>query len=177
MRNPNRLLVTGLAIAASVGPGAAEVSAQSGGVISHSANKGGISAVSPDSHSAKVQQHYIEKHVKAGDRFKVPVIETRTPGAMVEVTDENEYGIELINPLVIRYGGRIASFVGLQNETDLAIVPADEAQVIQWKGHQSSAVNHPESLVTSRLLQVTPGVGEGPSGFTDANGQAFGMMP
>lgn len=174
MRDPNRLLATGLVIASIGAPTPAF--AASGGVSASGSSSGGLAAEGQHQASPEAQARYIRRHLRAGDEFWNRVLKAHNEDGVVEVMDGQDSDGPMVNPLVIVAGGRIVSYASRIGD-ELDIIPAGDADVTTQIGHHTFAVRHPEALVTPRLLHAATDTGVGPVGFVDADGRAFGVMP
>jgi hypothetical protein len=158
MGNMNRLLVT-TASAAAIAAGAFP-----------------SSAAARECSPAR-QRDYIERHIDNGKHFRFAVLEGRHENAYVQVTDPDRPGELMVNPLVIRCGGRIISYAARING-HLDTLPADDSTVTTQIGHHSFDVDDPEAITSPlRELHAEPDTGVSPVGFVDAGGKSFGVMP
>lgn len=122
------------------------------------------------------QRHFIEAHIESGDPFQAEFLEARREAAVVEVTDRQNPGEFVVNPLVIEYAGRIVSYEGRRQDR-LYTIPVRDAKVTTQIGHNQFTVKHPSALEVQRTIFAVKDTGRGAVGFSDAAKDAIAVMP
>lgn len=176
MKNANKLLATGLAIASIGGATAAEAAASTGGVPAETPASGGVSTTMPSGPTPLEQRLNIERHIESGKPFQANVLEAEGAKAQVYVTD-NHTGELMINPIFLEYGGKIINYLSRKEDGGVATMPADRVSISKWIGHHNFPVQDPSNLIREETLRAVPDTSVGVVGFEDGGDKAFGIMP